>query len=501
MHLLVHHRITIILLCTIFIKEPCLVSSSKKKESEVFAKSCLAAPQTYDSSEWYYGDEGGEGRLRERWASLPESLLIVQPAAQKVDKDFLPIDSSDTGHSQEHRKVRTTSDSAVSKDSLQASPSSSSPKDSESPKNPDCKIESTRKTYQSPLASTNSIAELKKHLNICSRKVSDGCFSNVYLGEKIVDALMTERPDGQEGTLQRKKVGPTKVQRYAIKEMDEVKYKDASSMATQEASILKFLTEVGYRHAPRFECIFSEEIQMPAVKESSALFERKSTRGIHYIVMEFIEGREMTEEIARIFEFRRRMPVRYLKYLAAQLVIILEDLHAFNIVYRDLKPENIKVMAGSGRLRLVDFGFAVKLKRPDERLRDFKGTLEFICPEIMRGLEYSFEADIWSLGITLYALALGNNVPFSGTSIKHKDCSFKPEKMKLVLANLHRRMIDELPHLNHFVDLVSGLLSPDATERLHFFQTIKQKQFFEGVKWSELRIRDIDYFSLCNIKG
>ena len=66
-------------------------------------------------------------------------------------------------------------------------------------------------------------------------------------------------------------------------------------------------------------------------------------------------------------------------------------------------------------LKVCDFGCAAKLSNPDELRKTICGTPSFTAPEVIKGVHHphSFEADVWSLGCILYALAFGK-LPFEG---------------------------------------------------------------------------------------
>ena len=95
----------------------------------------------------------------------------------------------------------------------------------------------------------------------------------------------------------------------------------------------------------------------------------------------------------------------------------LQYLHANNILYRDLKPENLVIsMTERGHVKLVDFGFAKRLKAPGQRTYTNCGTPAYIAPEVLLGLNgHGHEADIWSLGVLMVELASGQT-PFHADS-------------------------------------------------------------------------------------
>ena len=112
---------------------------------------------------------------------------------------------------------------------------------------------------------------------------------------------------------------------------------------------------------------------------------------------------------------------------------MLEELHNKQIVYRDLKSENIIVQRHSGRLVLVDFGFAKKLEQ-NGRTYTKCGTPGYTAPEVLKQPEedekkyfkksvnednnnqgYSYACDVWSWGVLVCELIGGYN-PFAKDS-------------------------------------------------------------------------------------
>ena len=91
------------------------------------------------------------------------------------------------------------------------------------------------------------------------------------------------------------------------------------------------------------------------------------------------------------------------KFVTAQILLILEYLHRNKVLYRDLKASNI-VLNRIGQVKLLDFGLAVKLDEKKKKRKSFCGTLHCMAPEFFLSQPYSFEVDYFALGILSYEL-------------------------------------------------------------------------------------------------
>ncbi|XP_015492776.1 PAS domain-containing serine/threonine-protein kinase isoform X6 [Parus major] len=130
-----------------------------------------------------------------------------------------------------------------------------------------------------------------------------------------------------------------------------------------------------------------------------------------------------------------------------ELVSAVGYLHCRNILHRDIKDENI-VIAEDFTIKLVDFGSAAYLE-PGKLFYTFCGTIEYCSPEVLSGKPYHGpELEMWSLGITLYTLVLGEN-PF---------CELE-EALAAVLS-------PPRPVSEGLMDLLAGLLHPAPEQRM-----------------------------------
>ena len=87
----------------------------------------------------------------------------------------------------------------------------------------------------------------------------------------------------------------------------------------------------------------------------------------------------------------------------------LKFLHSNRIIHRDMKLGNL-FLNEKMEIKVGDFGLATKLEFEGEKKRTICGTPNYIAPEVLDGkVGHSFEVDIWSLGVIIYTLLIGND--------------------------------------------------------------------------------------------
>ena len=130
-----------------------------------------------------------------------------------------------------------------------------------------------------------------------------------------------------------------------------------------------------------------------------------------YIVMEFLQGRTLSEVMNEV----RTLPISDAVQIASALCDALSHMHHEKVVHRDLKPQNVMV-CDDGSIRIMDFGIA---KATEMRRITFvglspaMGTPDYMAPEQVKGRRGDERTDIYSLGAMLYEMTTGR-VPFEG---------------------------------------------------------------------------------------
>lgn len=129
--------------------------------------------------------------------------------------------------------------------------------------------------------------------------------------------------------------------------------------------------------------------------------------GVHYIVMELVEGITLKEYIQK----KGHLPVSEAVNFSLQIASGIEVAHDNHIIHRDIKPQNI-IVSPNGILKVTDFGIA-KAATSATVSSNAIGSVHYISPEQARGGFSDERSDIYSLGITMYEMVTGR-VPFEG---------------------------------------------------------------------------------------
>ncbi len=141
------------------------------------------------------------------------------------------------------------------------------------------------------------------------------------------------------------------------------------------------------------------------------VYELKEFENFCYIVMEYLEGESLKSIISN------KKPLSNLSKLeiARQIASGIAYAHSKGVIHRDLKPANIFIRE-DGVVKILDFGVA-KLATSDMTAKGMiLGTISYMAPEQLRGLDIDGRADIFSIGAIMYEM-FSYHKPFHAANV------------------------------------------------------------------------------------
>ena len=196
-----------------------------------------------------------------------------------------------------------------------------------------------------------------------------------------------------------------------------------------------------------------------------------------YFKTEFVDG----GDLVGFLKHENYITEKTIKFIIAQVGLIIEYLHSRNILYRDLKPENI-LIDNEGYLKLIDFGLSVNLSlKEEQRTKTFCGTPEFMPPEVLRSQDYGTPFDMWSLGILFYELYFGKT-PFADKNVSNlykkiifNEVDISLDKYKCKLSSEAENLLKGLLYKNKYERFsINDFLSHSFFENFDFNSVINK---------------------------
>ena len=179
-----------------------------------------------------------------------------------------------------------------------------------------------------------------------------------------------------------------------------------------------------------------------------------------YIITELCKGGDLYSYLnQRSFKIPETKAAKLIYKLAKSVLF----LHTLGIIHRDLKPENILMtdMTDEADIRISDFCICKRLE-PNETTKEIVGTLGYMAPEVLMGMDYNFSPDVWSIGVIAYLLLTGylpfddeesdkevirktlfESIPFDNDSWKNISHQAKDFIKKILVKDKEQRMTIE----------------------------------------------------------
>ena len=187
--------------------------------------------------------------------------------------------------------------------------------------------------------------------------------------------------------------------------------------STGEQCVLKQIEIIGLTEAEIGESVreahILEALDSDFIIKFLGSFQSKD--GHLNIVMSYAEGGDLSQRILAAKANGHALPEEQILAWFTQICLAIKHVHDRKIIHRDLKTQNI-FLTGSNTVKLGDFGIAKHLQHTIQKIKSVVGTPYYMSPEICENKEYSFKADIWSLGVILLEMCL-LKPPFDANSL------------------------------------------------------------------------------------
>jgi eukaryotic-like serine/threonine-protein kinase len=200
----------------------------------------------------------------------------------------------------------------------------------------------------------------------------------------------------------------------------------------------------------------------------AAIYGFEKSAGTHALVMELVEGDDLSQKLARPRAKASGLPIDEALSIAKQIAEALEAAHEQGIVHRDLKPANIKVRP-DGTVKVLDFGLAKVMEpfsamsvnattSPTRSIHATQagiilGTAAYMSPEQAAGKPVDKRSDLWAFGVVLFEMLTGRQL-FDGETVTHviaavltkePDWTGLPAATPSIVRRLLRRCLEKEP--------------------------------------------------------
>jgi serine/threonine protein kinase len=246
--------------------------------------------------------------------------------------------------------------------------------------------------------------------------------------------------------------------------MAEVWMAHRASLGASKTVALKLLAP-NLASKPEYRKMFVEEARLSMLLNNSRLvqvFDAGEYAGECYIAMEWIDGINLAELQAGLWERGQRLPVDLAMFIAGEVLRALHYAHnlvhegASSIVHRDVSPQNV-MLSMAGEVKLADFGVA-RFATEETTGLHVKGKLRYMPPEQLQGNSRDATVDVFAVGAILHEMLDGRK--FRGTSADDG------QLLGMIFAG-------EIPELTDVGSIPAaldalrrGMLAPNARQRI-----------------------------------
>ena len=218
----------------------------------------------------------------------------------------------------------------------------------------------------------------------------------------------------------------TQLGRYSIVEhlatggMAEIFLARQEAMGRFKKDLVLKVLQTRWEEHPEVVDMFLAEARISALMNHPNIvdvIDISEERGRHFIAMEHISGRTLTELAKRAIQVTKSIPIEVGVFIASEIASALAYMYDGNgrdgeplrVVHRDISPSNI-LISTSGEVKLIDFGIARQGLSVVEESGARPGKVTYMSPEQVKGAPIDGRSDIFCLGTILYEITLGRRL-------------------------------------------------------------------------------------------
>lgn len=154
----------------------------------------------------------------------------------------------------------------------------------------------------------------------------------------------------------------------------------------------KQIANQGIEHQVRREIEIQSHLRHPNILRMYGFFHDDQRI---YLILEYAAGGTLFNAMKSEKMFSEQKAAKYIKSMISALLY----LHERKIIHRDIKPENL-LLGHDDQLKIADFGWSVF--EPNSHRTTLCGTMDYLSPEMVKGLPHDQNVDLWSLGVLTY---------------------------------------------------------------------------------------------------
>ena len=218
----------------------------------------------------------------------------------------------------------------------------------------------------------------------------------------------------------------TQLGRYSIVEhlatggMAEIFLARQEAMGRFKKDLVLKVLQTRWEEHPEVVNMFLAEARISALMNHPNIvdvFDVAEENGRHFIAMEHISGRTLTELAKRAIQVTKSISVEVGVFIAAEIASALAYMYdgnggtgePFRVVHRDISPTNV-LIGTTGQVKLIDFGIARQGLSVIQESGARPGKVTYMSPEQVRGTPIDGRSDIFCLGTILYEITLGRRL-------------------------------------------------------------------------------------------